>query len=100
MQSAVFDIQITSGNANVTGTYTSALKPGDKVRFTSNREDTAIEFDRDSPFEHPAAGVPFPVGRESAELTVKNGHQAHCHFRCGHMVPGFVPWGGGGSHTP
>jgi hypothetical protein len=102
----VIDVDRPNGNAQAERIIRQ-VGPGvaDKIRFSSNQPDTAIEFAGNTPFDPndpnaPQTGKSFKIGQgPSAEFEVKG---PLTHFKCGHEnSPGvFTPWGGDGGGTP
>jgi hypothetical protein len=97
-----------NGNANVLCLIPAFGGGGpDKIRFSSNQDDTAIEFVLDeSPFNPedkaaPKTGETFDVGRDKGPFEVTRPLSQSIRFNCGHRVNGtFTPWGGSGFGTP
>jgi hypothetical protein len=110
-----YSIQVDKAKRNAKVIACVEIGQDDEIRFSSNREDTAIKFDGRSPFASPKAKKPFPVGKKTALLKVQTplskapsrsrpifaGKRKGYHFLCGHLDGNgkFQLWGGGGAHT-
>jgi len=114
----------------VVKTVVSKVDVGDRVQFRANKANAAIKFTQEPPFdvpkslknatamaalkaaktkkelaqqEIPVAGVPFPVGKQTAEFKVVKPVPKQIPFQCGTLEkvegligPQFIPKGKGG----
>src|SRR5215471_796007 len=111
--------------------YVSKVDVGDRVQFKANHPNAAIKFTKETPFEIPkslknptamaalkaaktrkelaqqeipVAGVPFPVGKKTAEFKVVKAVPKKIRFKCGTLDgevegvigPKFIAQGKGG----
>ena len=101
----------------VVKTYVSKVDVGDRVQFRANHPNAAIKFTKETPFdvpkslknptamaalkaaktrkalaqqEIPVAGVPFPVGKKTAEFKVVRPVQKKIRFQCGTLEQGLL----------
>jgi len=98
----VHHIEIDSaGNATVTTTPNT--RGFVRVRFTTNRRDSAIRYTVKSPFNEMGVREVFQVGLSTDLFECVRGGGQRLHFECGHIQADgqFALWGDtGGGDTP